>query len=81
MYKINNNIWYGDLNLIRTRSVHKYNRLDSCNYFVSSNNVFVRSIYKLGPKVWRKITKEFKLMNFNLIKKHLRKHFLSFYNL
>ena len=79
---MNNNIWFGDFNLVRTESVHKYNtRLNSCNYFVSSNNVSFRSIYKIGPKVWRKVPKEFKLMNFNLFKKHLRKHFLTFYNL
>ena len=82
MHKINNNSWFGNFNLIRTENIHQYNtRSNSCNYFVSSNNLSPKSIYKVGPRVWRKIPKELKLLNFSLFKKYLIKHLLSFYNL
>ena len=82
MYKINNNIWFGKFNLVKTESVHKYNtRLNSCNYFVHNDNISFRSIHKIGPKVWRMVPKELKLINFSLFKKYLKNYFQSFYKL
>ena len=81
MHKINNNNWFCGFNLIRTETIHKYNTRfsNSYNFFTTSDNLSPKSIHKVGPRVWRKIPNDFKVLNFNLFKKHFRKHITDSY--
>ena len=69
MYRINNNTWIGEYDLIKTQSVHEHQTRSSTssNYHIPrlKSNRTKNSISSVGPRIWLKVSKELKQLNFN----------------
>lgn len=82
MYRINNDTWLGNYNMLKIDQIHSYSTraATSSNYYIGSAKTTSRnSLVYVGSKIWMEIPAELKFLNFYLFKNRLKKHFISLY--
>ena len=81
MYKINQQNWLGNINLVRTDSIHSYSTRtsNSSNFFIEASKISNNSINKIGPKLWLKIPHHIKILEFFKFKRTIQDNFISSY--
>ena len=83
MHRFSNNSWVGDYAISSVKAVHSHNtRSSSTNYFHKpfSNNTMKQCLSISGPKVWRNVPDDLKILNYNLFKKAYKSYLIELYN-
>ena len=84
MHRVHNNKFTGKYNLIRLDQTHKYNTRSSTkqNYYFTFNRLNIgHSTFSVqGPKCWKQVPAEFKLLPYHIFKRKLKQHLLIILN-
>ena len=83
MYKINNNMWFGNLNCLKVKSVHNYNTRQSAseNFYrppIATNTSKYCSDF-MGPLLWSTIPYDLKKLPLHLFKKKYKDELINAY--
>ena len=80
MYRINQQNWIGNYNLVKTNTVHShFTRISNSSNFFIEANTSNNSINKIGPKLWQSIPNTTKLLEYKSFKKSIQDNFISSY--
>ena len=84
MYKIHNNAFTGQYNLIQLNKLHTYNTRSSTNtnYYQQfhKTNQGLNAFTAKGIKIWNQIPVEFKILPLHLFKKKLKQYLINSLN-